>query len=179
MSSVDTSMGFHSTDLPKHAKLIRQNQMIKHLVYQTYDDACNRQLKQFVELFSNMLTSTFSNPWTFLKGATVQPAGLTEVVDDNREARAVDDDDGEDPRQRVPREIHSRCGIEHLLNTWLMNIPEEAHQIDYAVDSVQKLLLKTYGMIRSQVCDQVELFAESFFKLPMMRRLDEDMSMIT
>jgi len=36
--------------------------------------------------------------------------------------------------------------------------------------------LKTYSFIRSQMCDQVELFAYSFFKLPMLRRLGEDMS---
>lgn len=48
---------------PKHAKLIKQNLMIKHAVWQTYDQTCSRQLTQFVELFENMLTSTFSNPW--------------------------------------------------------------------------------------------------------------------
>merc|ERR1719242_1078616 len=29
---------------PKHAKLIKSNEMIKHLVYSTYDKACARQL---------------------------------------------------------------------------------------------------------------------------------------
>merc|ERR1712216_479116 len=51
-------------------------------------------------------------------------------------------------------------------------------EIDEAVDKVQMLVLKTYSFIRSQVCDQVELFAESFFKLPMLRRLEEDMAAI-
>lgn len=32
--------------------------------------------------------------------------------------------------------------------------------------------------MRSRVCDQVELFAESFFKMPLMRRLEEDMMKI-
>merc|ERR1740123_347870 len=54
----------------KHVKLIQQNEMMKHLIYQVYDSACQRQLQQFVELFDNMLTSTFSNPWVFLKGAS-------------------------------------------------------------------------------------------------------------
>merc|ERR1712107_68038 len=47
-----------------------------------------------------------------------------------------------------------------------------------AVDRVQLLVLKVYSHIRSQVCDQVELFAESFFKLPLIRKLEEDMSRI-
>lgn len=37
---------------------------------------------------------------------------------------------------------------------------------------------KTFAFIRAQLSDQVELYAESFFKLPMMRRLEEDMSRI-
>lgn len=50
--------------------------------------------------------------------------------------------------------------------------------IDDAVDKAQMLLLKTFQFIRAQVADQIELFAESFFKLPMMRRLEEDMASI-
>merc|ERR1712032_1395578 len=79
-------------------------------------------------------------------------------------------------REQIPKEIQSRSGIESTLSTWLQDIPKEAHQIDEAVDKVQMLVLKTYSFIRSQVCDQVELFAESFFKLPMLRRLEEDMA---
>merc|ERR1711904_566451 len=63
-------------------------------------------------------------------------------------------------------------------NNQLQDIPTEAEKIDDAVDKVQMLVLKTYSFIRSQVCDQVELFAESFFKLPMLRRLEEDMAAI-
>merc|ERR1711937_422234 len=79
----------------------------------------------------------------------------------------------------IPQEIKSRSGIEAILAKWLQDIPTETEQIDVAVDKVQQLVLKTYSFIRSQVCDQVELFSESFFKLPMMRRLEEDMSLIT
>jgi len=56
--------------LPKHGKLIKQNSMIKHLIFTAYDEAVDRQLKQFIHLFSNMLTSTFSNPWVYLKKST-------------------------------------------------------------------------------------------------------------
>jgi len=157
---------------PKHVKLIKTNPMIKHLVFQTYDSTCRRQLGMFVELFDNMLTSTFSNPWVFLKGAT---PSTQEEDGDLKDAVLPSFDD---TKLRIPEEIKCRSSIEAVLAKWLSDIPTESDQIDVAVDKVQQLVLKTYSFIRSQVCDQVELFAESFFKLPMMRRLEEDMSMI-
>jgi len=156
---------------PKHVKLIKQNEMIKHLVFQTYDNAVKRQLRMFTDLFDNMLTSTFSNPWVFLKGAS-PGAGDSEGSKDTVMTSF------DDTKARIPAEIRSRSGIEDILAKWLQEIPTESDQVDDAVDKVQQLVLKTYSFIRSQVCDQVELFAESFFKLPMMRRLEEDMSMI-
>jgi len=113
-----------------------------------------------------MLTSTFSNPWVNLKSATVD------------HSQEVEDEDAEGTKMRIPREIESRSGTDKQLNGWLMNIPEDPEHIDEAVDKVQMLVLKMYGYIRSQVCDQLELFTESFFKLPMLRRLNEDMSTI-
>jgi len=156
----------------KHAKLIKSNTMIKHLVYQTYDEVCKRQLAQFVELFDSMLTSTFSNPWVFLKGAagddSMEGEDLLETVMPSFD----------DTKQRIPEEIMKRSEVETMLSRWLANVPTESHAIDEAVDKVQILVLRAYGFIRSQVCDQVELFSESFFKLPMLRRLEEDMAMM-
>merc|ERR1719401_1059115 len=65
-----------------------------------------------------------------------------------------------------------------MVRKWLGDIPMEPHRIDEAVDQVQLLVQKVYSHIRSQVCDQVELFCESFFKLPLLRRLEEDMNKI-
>eukprot|EP00930_Biecheleria_cincta_P028097 TRINITY_DN19599_c0_g2_i1.p1 TRINITY_DN19599_c0_g2~~TRINITY_DN19599_c0_g2_i1.p1 ORF type:complete len:728 (-),score=155.12 TRINITY_DN19599_c0_g2_i1:183-2366(-) len=156
---------------PRHAKLIKQNAMIKHAVWETYDKATSRQLRQFVELFENMLTSTFSNPWVFLKSATTNQQGQGDLSEAMLPSF-------EDTKNRIPKEIEGRSGMESTLSRWLTDIPSEPHEIDEAVDMVQMLVLKTYSFIRSQVCDQVELFSESFFKLPMMRRLEEDMAII-
>jgi len=156
---------------PKHAKLIQQNEVIKQLVFQTFDKACARQLQQFVELFENMLTSTFSNPWVFLKTTSAAKS----EGEDMEDAVLPSFDD---TKERIPKELEARSGTEVMLSKWLVDIPTDSQQIDEAVDKVQMLVLKTYSFIRSQVCDQVELFSESFFKLPMMRRLEEAMAMI-
>merc|ERR1712176_804882 len=84
----------------------------------------------------------------------------------------------DDTRARIPQEIQGRTGIERTVTKWLYDIPTEPHRIDEAVDQVQLLVLKVYSHIRSQVCYQVELFCESFFKLPLLRRLEEDMNKI-
>eukprot|EP00929_Paragymnodinium_shiwhaense_P042462 TRINITY_DN2196_c0_g1_i1.p1 TRINITY_DN2196_c0_g1~~TRINITY_DN2196_c0_g1_i1.p1 ORF type:complete len:746 (+),score=242.45 TRINITY_DN2196_c0_g1_i1:110-2347(+) len=155
----------------KHAVLIKSNKTIEKLVFNTFDAVVQRQLEQFVDLFKSTLHATFANPWVFLKKTT---------------ARLDEDEDGaemllpslEDTKKRIPKEIQSRTGVERTVNKWIFDIPQEPHLIDDAVDKVQLLVLKVYSHIRSQVCDQVELFAESFFKLPLMRRLEEDMSKI-
>ena len=166
-----------STLYTKHVKLLLDNPTIKTLVFQTYDKAVDRQLNQFMELFHNTLASTFSNPWVFLKrasrglqvdGATDGEGGLDDVILPSFE----------DTKLRIPDEIESRSGMETILTKWLATIPQEPHQMDEAVDKVQMLVLKTFAFIRAQIADQIELFAESFFKLPMLRRLEEDMSQI-
>jgi len=160
------SANMYSKLFPKRVKLIKQNEMIKQRIFDMYDKACQRQLQQFTELFDNMLTSEFSNPWVFLKGGELEdPANLPSASFD-------------DVKARVPKEIQDRSNIELMLSKWLQEIPSDEHQMDVVVEKVQQLMIQTYSFIRSQVCDQVELFAESFFKLPMMRRLEEDMSMI-
>merc|ERR1712196_633281 len=54
---------------PKHSKLLKQNDIIKQLVFQKFDAACECQLRQFLNLFDNVLSSSFSNPWIFIKGS--------------------------------------------------------------------------------------------------------------
>mmetsp|Transcript_12592 Transcript_12592/g.33863 ORF Transcript_12592/g.33863 Transcript_12592/m.33863 type:complete len:727 (-) Transcript_12592:267-2447(-) len=154
----------------KHAKLIEENQTIRKLVFETFDSVVDRQLQSFLELFKATLQATFSNPWVFLKKTT---AKLQECEGDEVLLPSLDD-----TKQRIPREIQGRTGIERTVAKWLSEVPMEPHKINDAVDKVQILVLKVYSHIRSQVCDQVELFCESFFKLPLLRRLEEDMNKI-
>ena len=164
-----------STLYTKHVKLLLDNPTIKGLVFNTYDKAVDRQLAQFMELFNNTLASTFSNPWVFLKRAS---RGLVDSGEAGGDLDDVTLPSFDDTKRRIPDEIESRSGMETILSKWLASIPQEPHQMDEAVDKVQMLVLKTFAFIRAQIADQIELFAESFFKLPMMRRLEEDMSLI-
>eukprot|EP00928_Gymnodinium_smaydae_P002908 TRINITY_DN11063_c0_g1_i3.p1 TRINITY_DN11063_c0_g1~~TRINITY_DN11063_c0_g1_i3.p1 ORF type:complete len:734 (-),score=215.69 TRINITY_DN11063_c0_g1_i3:20-2221(-) len=155
----------------KHAKLIEDNGTIRKLVFDTFDTVVQRQLEQFVDLFKSTLHATFANPWVFLKKTTAR-------LEDSEIGEEMLLPSLEDTKARIPQEIKSRSGIERTVTKWIYDIPQEPHHIDTAVDKVQLLVLKVYSHIRSQVCDQVELFAESFFKLPLCRRLEEDMSHI-
>merc|ERR1711865_32356 len=81
-------------------------------------------------------------------------------------------------KERVPSDLQGRSNAETTLSKRLEEIPADASRIDEAVEKVQMLVVETYAFIRSQVCDQVELFAESFFKMPMLRSLEQDMTLI-
>jgi len=158
-----------SVNFSRHAAFIEDNQTIKKLVFETYDAVVDRQLKMFVELFKSTLHATFANPWVFLKKTTAS-------IGDEEEDVLLPD--LETTKLRVPEELKSRNSMDKLVTTWLYEIPTEPQKVEEAVDSVQLLVLKVYSHIRSQVCNNVELFAESFFKLPLMRRLEEDMMKI-
>jgi len=165
----------YSSAYSKHVRLIKQNDMIKHLVFQTFDNACNRQLEKFSELFDNMLSSTFSNPWVLFKAGSMEPLPANAAKGDGGSDSPVSAESAKTP---VPADTQGRSNVESALSKWLEEIPADPSRIDEAVEKVQMLVAETYAFIRSQVCDQVELFAESFFKLPMVRSLAEDMSMI-
>jgi len=155
---------------PKYAAAIHANEFVRHMIYECFDRAVERQKDQFLTLFYNTLTSVFANPWVFLKKASAEVTG--DELDDLTLPTF------EDSKKRVPQEIDARLGIENILQRWLAKIPTEMTKIEIAVDMGQMLLLKTFQFIRCNISDQIDLYAESFFKLPMLRRLEEDMRAI-
>jgi len=159
------SGGMHSSLMMKHGRMVEANPMMKQILFDSFDDCCARQLKFFLALYDDMLTATFSNPWVFMKGATIE-GGNDEMI----KPQSL-----EDVKQMVPEESEKRSGIEGILGEWLNDIPTEAAQIDEAVERVQLLVLKTYSFIRAHVSDQAELLTETFFKVPLLRRLTDDM----
>eukprot|EP00397_Hematodinium_sp_SG-2012_P002461 GEMP01002467.1.p1 GENE.GEMP01002467.1~~GEMP01002467.1.p1 ORF type:complete len:732 (+),score=138.76 GEMP01002467.1:1765-3960(+) len=172
MSSIKgtSDEGMYSALFPKYASVMKSNEFMRHLVYQSFDKAVERQKTHFLNLFCNTLTSVFANPWVFLKKASA-------IVQGN-ELEDLTMPTFEGAKKRVPEEINARLGIENILQRWLANIPAEMTKIETSVDMAQMLLLKTFHFIRCTIADQIDLYAESFFKLPMLRRLEEDMRSI-
>mmetsp|Transcript_20866 Transcript_20866/g.53004 ORF Transcript_20866/g.53004 Transcript_20866/m.53004 type:complete len:142 (-) Transcript_20866:117-542(-) len=74
--------------------------------------------------------------------------------------------------------MQTGANVEQTINRWIADVPEEHEKLEDAVDKCSAILIQTFKFIRSQIADQAGLFGESFFKLPMLRRLEEDMCKI-
>eukprot|EP01067_Filipodium_phascolosomae_P007244 Filipodium_phascolosomae@DN5749_c0_g1_i1.p1 len=160
----------YSSLYTRHVKLMDDNEIIKNLVFTTYDKVLHRQMESFVDLFTATLASTFSNPWAFLKKNSM-------VIDKDyrlEEELPLFDE----TKARIPVELETRSGIEATLSGWIGTIPVDINQVEDAVPKVCGLVNITFAYIRSQIADQMELFASSFFKLPLMRKMEEDMNWI-
>ncbi|KAF4702509.1 Dynamin- protein [Perkinsus olseni] len=84
----------------------------------------------------------------------------------------------DDTKARIPIEIEWRSRMERKLRKRLNSIPTDPLMIDEAVEKIQTLMMITFINIRNCLCDQLELFADSFFQLPMARHLQGEMSTI-
>lgn len=105
----------HPKKWTKHSRTMQTNEMIRHLVYEAYDQAVDRQLSQFLELFNNTLASTFSNPWVFLKKTSMS-------IDEKATLADVMLPTWDETKKRIPREIDERSGIETYLNEWITQV---------------------------------------------------------
>lgn len=81
----------------------------------------------------------------------------------------------EDTKARIPDEINHRTGVERQVQQLVNAIPVDILHIDEAVERVQWMLMTVFKYIRNMLCDQMELFADSFFQLPLSRQLESEM----
>ncbi|KAF4671243.1 Dynamin- protein [Perkinsus chesapeaki] len=156
----------------KRVRLIKDNETCRELIYQKYDEKLEHQYKLFSQLFSNTLQSTFANPWALVKASSWQ----LDLTDDGFEDMCLPSFD--DTKARIPIEIEWRSRMERKLRKRLNAIPTDPLMIDEAVEKIQTLMMITFINIRNCLCDQLELFADSFFQLPMARHLQGEMSTI-
>jgi hypothetical protein len=150
-----------------------------------------------VELFNNTLQSTFQFPWALIKASSWSYSDLDRFVSgDQKDTNDKDGKDGgakdkekkekqeedpfedmslpcfEDTKARIPLELSQRSNVEQLLQEMVNEIPIDNNSLDEAVEKVQALMITVFRAIRNLICDQLELFSDSFFHLPMSRHLE-------
>eukprot|EP00929_Paragymnodinium_shiwhaense_P102323 TRINITY_DN6553_c0_g1_i1.p1 TRINITY_DN6553_c0_g1~~TRINITY_DN6553_c0_g1_i1.p1 ORF type:complete len:761 (-),score=199.31 TRINITY_DN6553_c0_g1_i1:538-2820(-) len=154
---------------PKHARLMKQNETLRALVFTAYDSACGRQLEHFKEMFGNLLGCIMNNPWVFLRvpigDAAADAPAKTAVVPSFEEIKGS-----------VPGRVQGRLNQDAELCRWMESIPTESQRSEEAMSMVTSMIQSTFGLIRSELADQLELSIESLFRLQMLRRLEHDMS---
>jgi len=189
----------------RRVQLIKENQLAQDLLFRKYDDYLAKQRLLFIELFNNTLQSTFQYPWALIKASSWAYSDLEKNVmkqrhegdpervhegdhpqdDDECRNPTVNDEEawmGEmtlpsftDTVARIPKEMSHRSTIEKLLQELVNEIPIDNSHVDDAVEKVQALMITVFRAIRNLICDQLELFADSFFQLPMNRHLEGEM----
>mmetsp|Transcript_18382 Transcript_18382/g.44294 ORF Transcript_18382/g.44294 Transcript_18382/m.44294 type:complete len:737 (-) Transcript_18382:271-2481(-) len=148
--------------------LLTGNAEIRQLVFDAYDGVVARQMKNFIQLYEKTIGSTFSNPWAFLKKQSLD-------VNEDRLRQMEKLPTFADSQKRIPQELRGRGALEMKLGQWCAEIPANEAKIDEAVEKVEQLVYTIFAFIRAQVSDQVELFVDSFFKVPMLRTLGDAM----
>jgi GTP-binding protein EngB required for normal cell division len=157
-------------------QFIRQNEAARNLIFSVYDEYILKQKKLFTDLFNNTLISTFQNPWALIKGSSWVPPSDDNGDDSTDAFQDMYLPSFEDTKARIPQEIAQRSSVENYLRKLVNEIPTDVSQVDVAVTRVQMLMVAVFNNIRNLVCEQLELFADSFFLLPMLRHLETVMN---
>eukprot|EP00397_Hematodinium_sp_SG-2012_P010239 GEMP01010348.1.p1 GENE.GEMP01010348.1~~GEMP01010348.1.p1 ORF type:complete len:726 (+),score=148.66 GEMP01010348.1:83-2260(+) len=174
MSEVDQSSEsrLFSKLFGTRGRMLKENDVIRSLVYNRYELVLERQKAEFLSHFCDTIHSMLQNPKALLKASSM-PRLTDECLDD------VCLPSFEDTKARIPEEIQLRAAIENYLKQTVNSIPDEEFLIDEAIDKVSALCVKTFSFVRAMIADQMELFCISFYQLPMFRRLEADMMEIS
>lgn len=158
-----------SSNIGKQAVVIKRNDTMRGCIYKAFDNFCETLRDTFMNMWRDMLDSMFQAPLLLLKSSTMAKPSC-ETFDDEI-APTLDF-----TKERIVAEKAMRAKMSHGIRQQIMNIPPDDVRAGESVKMVQKIISKTFKMIRCQVADEMGLYAESFFLLPMLRRLEGEMS---
>jgi GTP-binding protein EngB required for normal cell division len=153
----------------QQAQVIERNEAMKNCIFKAFDAACEAHRIEFMQMWVDYMNSMFQAPLTLLKSGSMPSIG------DYQEEIAPT---FESTKQRIIDERMGRSKLQQGLQHEIKQIPEDDARAQESVEMVQKIIEKTFGVIRCVVADQMQLYSESFFLLPMLRRLEGVMANI-
>lgn len=153
--------------IPKKAEFIEGNKTMKEAIFLAFDEACQENLGTFVSMWCDYLDSMFQSPLMLLKSATVQKAAEMSEEDFDGCAPTFDG-----TKERIEREMGQRGQVANDIREKIKGIPLDDSQAFQSKTIIEEIIEDVFGRIRSMVADQMQLYAESFFLLPMLRRVE-------
>jgi len=137
---------------------------MKSCIFSAFDDASDKHRARFEKMWCDCIESMFQQPLILLKSGS-----MAKVVGSFEEEIAPT---FESTKARVAEERNSRGQLQSSLSEKIKLIPDDDASARDAVKIVQEIMEQTFGAIRSLVADHMQLYSESFFLMPMLRRLE-------
>lgn len=158
-----------SANITKQAQVIRRNDTMRNCIHKAYDRACHINRSMFMNMWGDLLDSMFQYPLLLLKASSLSKSTPDSLEDEIAPTL-------ESTKERITTELAQRSTLSSSLRDDIRTIPNDDIKANEAVKAVKKIIQKTFAVIRCQVADQMELYSESFFLLPMLRRLEGEMA---
>eukprot|EP00434_Breviolum_minutum_P024214 symbB.v1.2.021379.t1/scaffold1843.1/size100617/15 len=150
--------------IPKQAQVIQRNDTMKRCIFEAFDKACDGHRVRFMQMWCDFMDSMFQSPLMLLKSGSMPSIG-----DDFDEEKAPT---FETTKARIAQERRGRGTLQSALREKVKQIPDDDVMANESVKMVQRIIEQTFAVIRSVVADHMQLYSESFFLLPMLRRLE-------
>eukprot|EP00928_Gymnodinium_smaydae_P052964 TRINITY_DN37078_c0_g1_i1.p1 TRINITY_DN37078_c0_g1~~TRINITY_DN37078_c0_g1_i1.p1 ORF type:complete len:730 (+),score=216.91 TRINITY_DN37078_c0_g1_i1:87-2276(+) len=148
------------------ATVIQRNETMKACIFKAFDGACQKNQDEFNKLWSDFISSMFHSPLMLLKSCSAPKMGEAESYTEEIAPTF------ESTKARIMEERQARGHLSSVLRKEIHEIPDDDISVGKSVPMVQKVIEKTFAVIRCVVADQMQLYSESFFLLPMLRRLE-------
>ncbi|CAJ1337985.1 unnamed protein product [Effrenium voratum] len=150
--------------IPKQAQVIQRNDTMKRCIFEAFDAACDHHRVRFMQMWIDFMDSMFQSPLMLLKSGSMPAIGGSyeeEIAPTFESTKA-----------RIKQERRGRGTLQTSLREKVKQIPDDDQSANESVVMVQRIIEQTFGVIRSVVADHMQLYSESFFLLPMLRRLE-------
>jgi len=150
--------------IPKQASVIQRNETMKGCIFAAFDNATDAHRARFMQMWCDFMDSMFQSPMMLLKSGSMPKigGGYEEEIAPTFEST----------KARIKQERRGRGTLQSALREKVKMIPEDDASANDSVKMVQKIMEQTFAVIRSVVADHMQLYSESFFLLPMLRRLE-------